>query len=329
MNNKHKLSTIILIVCIVIIGGGTVISGLIGDGTDNTIAKWFNGTLINSNIIDDNIGINISKPLYVEGERIIPSTGGSVNGTNIDVNILIVNGTDVGELLNNRYNEFSYLRMLEDDQCGVQTTTGEMWYGTAIDSGTTTTSTGYMTHPCVRALRTSATANSGYALNIGITNLLLNGSESTDIIFNKVARTGVMNKTNITMGFQDSVTVANPTDGVYIGVRDLEAIGIVRSNNVQVNTSTNFTLIEGQWYRSRIEIINGTFARFYIYNSTNNTGGGNTNIVWTDTVTGTLPVGTSRQTGHGIKAWVVGGTAAADIVYIDYMNIRINKILNR
>jgi hypothetical protein len=315
MNNKHKYSTIVLIVLVAIIGGGIAISELIPyssiqcTGTDKLSNVSFNGTNINGICTADQTG------------------GGSINGTSINVSQLLINGTNINDLLYSRYNEFAYLRVLEDDQCGVQTTTGEAWYGTAIGSGTTTTSTGYVNHPCVRALRSSTTANSGYCFNLGITNILLNGSEVTDIIFSKPAQNG--NITGAKIGFFDVVTALNPVDGVYFNMTNVTIKAIVRANNVQYNTSLTYNIVATSWYRFRIDVINGTTAKFYIYNSTSTTGAGNTALVWNDTITGVMPVASGRQTGHGVCVYKFGTTTAQDLLYLDYMNVKINRVLTR
>jgi NADH:ubiquinone oxidoreductase subunit len=315
MNNKHKYSTIVLIVLVAIIGGGIAISELIPyssvqcTGTDKLSNVSFNGTNINGVCTADQTG------------------GGSVNGTSINVSQLLINGTDVNDLLYSRYNEFAYLRVLEDDQCGVQTTTGEAWYGTGIGSGTTTTSTGYSQHPCIRALRSSTTASSGYSLNIGVTNLLLAGNESTDIIFNAIQTTG--NYTNGYFGFIDTVSATPPVDGVYFNKTNNTFRGSVRTNNVQYNTTTEFTQIPTEFYRLIVHVVNTTQAYFYIYNSTNVTGLGNTNLVWSDSINATLPTASGRQTGQGVAIWKNGATTAQDLLFLDYMNVKIDRMLNR
>jgi hypothetical protein len=228
---------------------------------------------------------------------------------------------------------FTYNSILEDDQCGVLTTTGKDWYWTAIASGTNTVSTGYVTHPCVRAIRSSTTASSGGAFNIGATNILLSGNESSDFIFSKVAKAG--NNSFVILGFTDSVSATAPVDmvGAWIGntsySNNLTLMGRVRTNNAETNTTTNFNLTAGAWYRFRVEVFNTTQARFYLYNSTTTTGTGNTALLWNDTINVLLPSASSRQTGHGATAWVVGSTTAVDLLYIDYMNLMINRTLIR
>ena len=106
-------------------------------------------------------------------------------------------------------------------------------------------------------------------------------------------------------------------------------MGRVRTNNAETNTTTNFNLTAGAWYRFRVEVFNTTQARFYLYNSTTTTGTGNTALLWNDTINVLLPSASSRQTGHGATAWVVGSTTAVDLLYVDYMNLMINRTLIR
>jgi len=294
-----------------------------GSGDFNTTGK-INGVINYSNLINVPSSSFTNSSVQCSGTDKLMNV--SLNSSGKIQGICATDQTGGGATFSS-YTKFAYNGILEDDQCGVQTTTGEAWYGTAIASGTTTTSTGYRTHPCVRALRSSTTATSGYALNIGPANILLNGSESTDIIFMKPAISG--NYTNASLGFLDSVSATISVDGVYLEIFNRTARAIVRANNVQYNTSNSFNIVFGDWYRVHIDVINGTQANFYLFNSTTTAGIGNTNLLWYDNVSGVLPVADSRQTGQGVIAWKIGGTTAQDILFLDYMNVNINKTLNR
>ncbi len=327
--------------------------------TNNDIIKTDN--LGNTNFYK-NVSIydslNVTNNVFVAGSQVCTASNGlctsggsSVNGTDINVTSLTTNVisyptgnltiNDASDpvikftsddltiaqaiLQTNGYKRF----FLDDDQCGTQTTTGEMWYGTAIASGTTTASTGYPTHPCVRALRSSTTANSGYALNTGVANFLLAGGESLDIIFYKSARASPLNMTTTVLGFTDSVTATAPADGVYLIITNLTAQGRVRANNAELNTTHSFNITDNSFYRVHIDVINTTQANYYLYNSTSTTGTGNTNLVFQSNITGTLPTASSRQTGQGVTTWVTGGTSASDILLLDYMSITFNNRINR
>ena len=246
---------------------------------------------------------------------------------NASLNSLNLNYLD----MNNSWKYFANSGLLEDDMLGTRTTTGQIWSGTAINSGTTTTSVGYFTHPGTVSFRSSNTASSGYAYQTGASMFQLIGGESTDIIFNKQARTGTANISIAYLGFVDATSGVDSTDGVYLYIRNLTVWGKTRVNNVEKNTTTNIniTWTNTDWYRVHIDIINSTQANFYLYNSTTQTGTGNTALLWQDNITGTLPNESGRQTGHGWITWVVGGTTASDLLIIDYANIKINRALNR
>lgn len=54
-----------------------------GSGTSNYITKWYNNTTIgNSNIVDDNVTVNVSKPLYENGSRVCTAANGLCQNIN-------------------------------------------------------------------------------------------------------------------------------------------------------------------------------------------------------------------------------------------------------
>lgn len=306
------------------------------NGVSNGSTVYVNTTNNITNNITNNVTNNITNNLSMLINGSV-QCGGTDKLSNVTILSNVLSGicsADVSGGSSPLYSgSFTYNSILEDDQCGVLTTTGDGWYWTAIASGTTAIGTGYVTHPCVRRISSSATASSGGAFNIGGTNLLLAGNESSEFIFSKITKTG--NNSNIILGFQDSVSATASVDLVGIVITNTSAsnnhtlMGRVRTNNVETNTTLNFNITQDVWYRVRIEVFNTTQARFYLYNSTTITGTGTPTLLWNSTINVLLPTATGRQTGHGITTWVSGSTTAVGLVDIDYMNLMINRTIVR
>jgi len=73
------------------------------------------------------------------------------------------------------------------------------------------------------------------------------------LFLKKITKTG--NYSTVQMGFTDSVSATAPTDGVYFSIANLTLMGRVRTNSVETNTSNNYNITEGLWYRAVILFI--------------------------------------------------------------------------
>lgn len=265
--------------------------------------------------------------------------------TNVYLNIsvlqneVLTNATKLSTEINDRvsndslkqnvvnYKYFSGLDLLSTEACGGIGTSNNDWYGTAINRGISGTWDGSLNHPCLWVFRSGTASNNNRGYNLLSGGFELDGGESTNIIFSKGATTG--NLSNVSMGFIDSVTNKPSVDGVYVHINDLNLYAVVRNNNVQTLGSVNYTITADNYYRVNIYIFNTSRAIFSLYNSTDTSGNGNTNLLWNVTINTLLPSTSARIVSHGISAYKEGNSTNQVLLYIDYMDVSLNRTLNR
>ena len=196
--------------------------------------------------------------------------------------------------------------------CHSTSTTGMVPFaGSAVVSGTmTSASAGLVTanHPGVVKFRSAAgNADSGFRLIIDGSALLLSGGEYCSVIFNVPS---VTNNT-IRLGFIDTATVADVTDGCYMEIPGSTTLsGKTASNGSRNTTLTNYTISTGTWYRAVIYLNAGaTLVTFELYNDSGT-------LLWSDTLSSTIPTASGRETGCGIIG-TNSTTSATDIVHVD------------
>lgn len=180
---------------------------------------------------------------------------------------------------------------------------------------------GLANHPGIACIVSGTSAGSGFYFITSNLAFLLAGTEATDFIFALQYVAG----TTIRMGFHDSNSAAAPTDGCYLEIAQVLGVdgvilGKTRNNSAESTTATKFTLIPGDWYRGRVSLnATATLVTFTLFNAAGT-------VVWTDTLNTNIP--TARETGHAIVA-TNSDTSAHDLIYLDYMNIRITRTLTR
>jgi hypothetical protein len=193
--------------------------------------------------------------------------------------------------------------------------------GTAISSGTILAGTGDMIHPGITILRDSATANGGYRIMSDITAFRINGTERARFIFQD--RSAAKTTITIRMGFLDTTTVTAPVDGCYLQILNNVLSGICRNNNAQTSTAVNFSNSDNVWYDGRIEVNpTATNVTFSLYNNTQV-------LLWNQTVTSNIPIASGRETGFGVIATESTTDAAADMLWMDFMNFKMKRRLGR
>ena len=308
--------------------GGTTCSG-----TDKISAISLNAQTININCTTDTTGtgggsdLNYTNGLNFSGSTLTINRLGMTSLTatipNEAINITIANISGVNSKLKGDYRYFTQLE--QDFLLRPAVGTFLPWYGTATGTGTVALTAADSDHPGIINLSTSTTANSGYALLTDTNVFRLAGREQTTIIFRPSLKAA--NATRIFMGFIDSNAASTAiVDGVYINVTGnitvgLRLEGIAQNNSIQVRTASSYTLAGNTWYRVNITIVNTTFVQYELYN--------NTGLLWTDNTTSGVPLATGRETGHGISAGVIGSAVASGLVEVDYMNAKIERVLNR
>jgi len=188
----------------------------------------------------------------------------------------------------------------------------------AISLGTIAKIAGESNHPGILRISSSTTANSGGYILTDATAFLISGGEVFEIIFQP--RVSGNANTTIRMGFLDTTTSTDATDGVYfeLPANSLDIVGKTADNATRTTSSTIATLTLNTWYRCRIEInSNATQANFYVYDDSG-TLLGSTNI------TTNIPTATGRNTGAGLVA-TNSGTTATLLSYFDFMAIGYNN----
>lgn len=175
-------------------------------------------------------------------------------------------------------------------------------------------------HPGVVALRDSTTANGGFSYGTNA-NILLGGGEHCQFVFQD-RNTTTRATSVIRMGFQDSFTSTEPTDGVYLRIQGGVLRGRTRNNGVESNTATTFTVTQNTWYSCEITVNSTSLVTFVVRNEAGT-------ILWTDTLTTNIPTAVGREIGFGVIAYETTTDAAADIMWLDYLLFEINRVLIR
>lgn len=196
------------------------------------------------------------------------------------------------------------------------------WTGAPISTGTNvanTTDPEKANHPGIVTFRSSTTTNSGYQFSTEATQYLIAGGEQTQFIFKALNMSAGR---WIRMGFQDTVTTTLPTDGVYFNITGATLAGVCRAGGSQTATGSTYTITGNTWYKGTI-IVNAsaTNVTFRVQSAAGS-------VLWEDYCITNIPTGATRYTGHSVAGFLIG-TAAADVMSIDYMSVYINRQLVR
>ena len=197
--------------------------------------------------------------------------------------------------------------------------------GAALSSGTLNTVNSTTHHPGIVYLRDSTTANGGYRISTAANAFLLSGGEKCVITFQP---RGFRTTATMRMGFDDSTSTTDPTDGVFVklignGTNGYTVTGYARSNNAQTATASTFTAVANTWYTLIIELnAAATVATFTLETDAGATA-------WTDTVSANIPKTAGRETGFQILVFESTTDAAADILWVDYCRVEIGRVLVR
>lgn len=197
--------------------------------------------------------------------------------------------------------------------------------GAATSSGAMNSVNSLPDHPGIIYLRDSTTANGGYRISTATNAFRLAGNEKCVTTFQpKGFRTTALTR----IGFDDSTAITDPADCVCVkmignGTNGYTLTGIARSNNNQTATASTFTTVANTWYTLIIELnANATVATFTLENDAGT-------VVWTDTISANIPTAAGRETGYSIGSWESTTDAAADILWVDYCRVEINRTLTR
>jgi hypothetical protein len=199
---------------------------------------------------------------------------------------------------------------------------GQGLVGAATSSGGLNVISGQPNHPGIVALRDSSTANGGYRIQTALNAILLAGMEKCVIIFQiRSAKLGVVGF----MGFHDSASITAPVDAVcFVLTTDgtnASIVGRGRANNTAEDTAP-FVPALNTWYTGIIELnADATLATFTIQDDSET-------VLFSETVTN-IPKASGRETGAGVTVHQNTTDAAADLIWLDYLRIEMNRILVR
>lgn len=196
--------------------------------------------------------------------------------------------------------------------------------GSAVSSGTNTTVPSASAlggnHPGIALFRSSATANSGYRVQTDAGLIRLAGGEQFDCIFWLPL---ALTLNTIRLGFLDTTTSADATDGAYF---EIPATGLVvaktANNSTRTTSAALATLLPGTWYRARVKVnASATSVDFTVFSDAGSQ-------IATTQIATNIPTASGRECGVGVVA-TNSGTTAADIIALDFVSVAWTKALAR
>ena len=125
------------------------------------------------------------------------------------------------------------------------------------------------------------------------------GAEHSEFCF----KTGTLLNIRVRLGYQDSLTNAAPTDGVWIDISGVTLAGKTRNNGAESTTGTSHALAINTWYRAKIAVNNDATLITYILYSAAGV------VLWTNTLAANIPTAAGRETGHGVVMYVAAAVA--------------------
>jgi hypothetical protein len=186
------------------------------------------------------------------------------------------------------------------------------WDFAVIASGTQAKIAGVANHPGILRISSSTTTNSGGYLVMEATSFLLAGGETAEFIFQHKVASGT--NTTVRMGFLDTVTSADATDGAYVEVASgsLNATCKTANNGTRTTSATVAALSIDTWYRVQVRVNpDATSVTCEIFNEAGTSLGSQAN-------TTNIPTAAGRGTGHGFVATNVGTTAVV-LTWLDWI----------
>ena len=190
------------------------------------------------------------------------------------------------------------------------------YLGSAISSGTLGTPAGTAEHPGVIRLQSSATPNSGYTIASHANSIMIAGDEKYNAVFSLVTLSG----STYRLGFLDTASSSDATDGVYLEIDSSGvATGKTSTNGSRTPTDTTATLSASTWYRLSIELNSSATLATYTIKTDNGS------TVWTNTVSATIPTSTGRECGAGVVA-TNSGSSPTTLIDMDYMSISFSTL---
>jgi hypothetical protein len=203
------------------------------------------------------------------------------------------------------YDDFTYWATARTEGIGICA---------ALNAGTAATTTITNMYGSIR-FSDSTTINGGYQCRTDAAMMYFEGNETFSVKF--------MPNTNIAdyiieAGFSDASTAADPTDGCWFKSTNLVVTGYCKNNAGPTATGSTYTLTSGTTYTGILRMNeDATSANFTIFDEAGTTS------LWSDTVAANIPTTTARAFGTRIAAWQSTTSAAAILVWWDWVKVEV------
>ncbi|MFO1034561.1 MAG: hypothetical protein U1E15_10950, partial [Hyphomicrobiales bacterium] len=189
------------------------------------------------------------------------------------------------------------------------------FYSAVISSGTAASSALYAdsNHPGTALISSSATANSGAYFTTEAT-IRLGGGEQFEAVIMPLSATGKLMR----IGFHDTATSADATDGAYVEIDSSGNAILKTANNAtragSLATTLLGTMTASTWYRIVITLNrDATAVTGELFDMTGL-------LIGSQTLTTNIPTASGRETAARLIA-TNSVAAAASIVAVDYMAV--------
>jgi len=200
------------------------------------------------------------------------------------------------------------------------TTSNDPWTGVALGAGSMESVAATTNHPGIVRFISVATIGTGYVFMTALDCFRIGGAEHSEFCFKTPANfAGVV----VRLGYQDSATSADPTDGVFIHIGGIELAGKTYNNTANSTTGTNYDLAINTWYRGKIAVLANQALTLLLAGYTNCVAGDVGKQVQVagvefglldsyNNVTRVWRVSTGRLIPDGSAITITGGTGAGD-----------------
>jgi hypothetical protein len=194
---------------------------------------------------------------------------------------------------------------------GTSGTATSPFTGAAISSGTTallsTSETRH--HPGVVRLSSSTTSNSGYRYYMDTSGFRLGGNEAFSCVFQLTTTTN----TTTRIGYFDTSTSSDATDGAYLEIVGTTASAKTSNNSSRTTNGTTYTVTTGVWYGLYITVNSDATSVNFTLRLDDGT------VLLNVNNTTNIPTASGRETGCGVIS-TNSGTSSVQLIVLDYMS---------
>lgn len=181
--------------------------------------------------------------------------------------------------------------------------------GTAISTGTLAAANATAAHPGIARITSSTSANSGFRIVTDPSSLLMSAGDVFEAAFTVITTSN----TTVRIGFVDTTSVTDVSDGVYAEIIGTTLSFKSASGGTRTTAGSTYTITASTWYRMRAEMRATADVRVTLFDDAG------TAVLAEQTITTNLPTSGSHYTGVGIVA-TNSGTSAVDLADVDYLS---------